>query len=721
MKTVWPDTFVEEGNVSRTIFMLRKALGETEQERYIVTVPGQGYRLVENVHLVAEQELSVVATSNSTVQVDVEETTPWRWIALTLVLLLLGGASFWMVHRRGADSRRAVLGERDTVVLADFVNSTGDAVFDETLRQGLTIELGQSPFLSLVSDERIHQMMGLMGQPPDARLTPEIARQVCERTGSSAVLEGSIAPLGNQYVLGLRAKNCRTGDVLDEEQVQAAKKEDVLNALGQISGRFRNRVGESLTTIQQHNTPLADATTSSLEALKAYSTAWKVLVTTGPAAAVPLYQRSIEIDPQFAMAYAMLGLVYGSLGESALSAENTSKAWKLRNRSNGWERFFIDGTYDMQVTGNLQKAQQTIETWGKAYPRDPKPDGLLSGIIYPVQGRYDLAIQKAKESIIADPDFVFGYNILALEEMAIGDVEAAERALNDADARKLEIPDLFIDRYQIAFLRNDQGGMDRVAARTPRESGAEDWMAHMQSTVLAYFGHLEQATSMSQRAIELALHDRPERAALFQSAKAIREAFVGDESAAARDAEAALELSRGVDIQYGAAFALARAGHLPQAGSLAEDLERRFPENTAVKFIYVPEILAQISLHEHEPARAIELLKTTVPYEQGQPPSCSFGFYGMFYPAYLRGEAYLAEHQGLAAAAEFQKILDHRGVVISDPIGALAHLQIGRAFALSGDKAPARNAYEDFFTLWNGADREIGILKQARVEYAAVK
>jgi len=637
-------------------------------------------------------------------------------------LLFLGGASLWMVHRRGVNSQRAVLGERDTVVLADFVNTTGDAVFDETLRQGLTIELGQSPFLSFVSDERIHQMMGLMGQPADARLTAEIAMQVCERTGSAAVLEGSIATLGNQYVLGLRAKDCHTGDILDEEQVQAAKKEDVLNALGQISGRFRNRVGESLTTIQQHNTPLAETTTSSLEALKAYSTAWKVLVTTGPAAAVPLYQRAIEIDPQFAMAYAMLGTVYGSMGESALSAENTSKAWKLRNRTNGWERFFIDGTYDMQVTGNFQKAQQTFETWGKTYPRDPRPAGLLSGVIYPVQGRYDLAIQKAKESINADPDFVFGYNILALEEIATGDLNAAERTLNQADARKLEIPDLFIDRYQIAFLRNDQAGMDRVAARTPRESGAEDWMAHLQSTALAYSGHLEQAAIMSQRAIELALHgDQPERAAMFQSAEAIREAFFGDKSAAVRDAQAALEHSRGVDIEYGAAFALARAGYLPRAWALAEDLENRFPENTAVKFIYVPEILAQIALREHEPARAIELLQTTVPYEQGQPPSSFFAFYGMFYPAYLRGEAYLAEHQGPAAAAEFQKIRDHRGVVISDPIGALAHLQLGRAFVLSGGKVKARTAYEDFFTTWNGAYPEIGILKQAHVEYAAVR
>jgi eukaryotic-like serine/threonine-protein kinase len=722
MKMVWPDTFVEEANLSRSIFMLRKALGESAQEhKYIVTVPGRGYRLAENVHLVPGSDLTIVAASHSKVQVDIKETKPWRWVALAAVVAVAAGASWWMLHRRAGDTGRAVLGARDTVVLADFANSTGDPVFDETLRRGLAIQLGQSPFLSLVSDERVHQTLSMMGRPGDQRLTPEVAHEVCERTGSAAVLEGSIRPIGNQYVLGLRAKDCRNDDVLDEEQVQAARKEDVLKALDQMAGNFRTRVGESLTTIDQHNTPLAEATTTSLEALKAYSTAWKVVSTSGQAASIPLYRRAVEIDPNFAMAYAMLGRVYGDIGESALSAENTSKAWELRNRASGSERFFIVASYDMQVTGNLEKARQTCEAWAQTYPRDARPYGFLAGMIYPVQGRYDLAIARSREMIKSDPDFVFGYNLLALADIATGDLEDAERALDRADQRKLQIPDLFVDRYQIAFLKNDQAGMDKVAAATPREPGAEDWLAHIQSTVLAYGGHLRQATAKSQRAVDLAKHSgQPERAALFQSAEAIRAAYFEDKATAARRAESALEVSHGRDVEYGAAFALALSGNLPRARVLADDLEKRFPEDTAVQFIYVPELRAVIALQQHEPAKAVELLQATAPYEQGEPPSSFFGFYGMYYSAYLRGEAYLAEHDGVAAAAEFQKILDHRGVVISDPIGALAHLQQGRAFALSGDKVKAKAAYREFLQLSKDADPGISVFERARVEHLNV-
>jgi eukaryotic-like serine/threonine-protein kinase len=355
---------------------------------------------------------------------------------------------------------------------------------------------------------------------------------------------------------------------------------------------------------------------------------------------------------------------------------------------------------------------------GKGLSARLQANGLLSGIIYPVQGRYDLVIEKARESIKIDPDFVFGYNILALGDIAIGDLDGAERALDEASARKLEIPDLFVDRYQIAFLKNDQKEMGLVASQTPRESGAEDWMAHLQSTAFAYNGHLKRATEMSERAVSLARNrGLSDRAGLFRSAEAIRYAFFEDKTAAVRSAQTALELSRGAEVEYGAAIALVQAGELSQARLLVEDMEKRFPENTAVEFIYVPEIFALIALQQHEPAKAIEILQTTVAYEQGQLPSASFGFYGMFYPAYLRGQAFLAERQGSAAAAEFQKILEHRGVVISDPIGALAHLQLGRAFAQSGDKARAKASYEDFFKIWKGSDTDIPILMHARVDY----
>lgn len=644
-----------------------------------------------------------------------------RWLALAGFVAVVAGTSWLILQNRVVPEVKAALGEKDTVVLADFVNSTGDAVFDGTLRQGLAIQLEQSPFLSLISDQRIQHTLGLMGHPADARLTSEIADEICERIGSAAVLEGSITPIGSQYILGLRAKNCRNGEVLDEEQVQAARKEDVLNALGQIARRFRTRVGESLTTIDQHNTPLAEATTPSLEALKTYSMAWKVLITTGNVAAVPLYQRAVEIDPQFAMAYGMLGRVYGDMGEWALSAENTSKAWRLRDRTSDRERFFLEASYDMQVTGNLERALKTCEAWSRTYPRENSPYGFLSGVIYPVQGRYDQAIEKARMAIEYDPDFVFGYNILAFEHMAVGDLKGAERALQEAEIRKLKIPDLAIARYQMAFLNGDQEGMDRVTAQTLKESDTEDWVAHMRSTVLAYGGRLQQAAKTSQHAIEAARRaGQPERAALFQAAEAIRDAFFEDKRAAVRHAESALRLSRGRDVQYAAAFALALTGDLPRARVLADDLQKRFPEDTAAKSIYIPEVRALIALKQHEPTKAIELLQTTIPYEQGQPQSSFYGFYGMFYPIYLRGEAYLAEGQGLAAAAEFQKILDNPGIVISDPSGALAHWRLGRSFALSGDRIKAKTAYENFFKLWKDADPDIPLLKRIRTEYASL-
>lgn len=465
----------------------------------------------------------------------------------SVLLFAVGGLWFFLYHTIVSGVK--ALSEKDTVVLADFANSTGDAVFDGTLRQGMAIQLEQSPFLSLISDERIQHTLGLMGQPADARFTPQLAHEVCERTGSAAVLEGSIAPIGDQYILGLRAKNCRDGDVLDEEQVQVARKEDVLNALGKIAGKFRTRVGESLTTIEQHNTPLPEATTPSLEALKAYSLAWKVLITTGNAAAIPLYQRAVEIDPQFAMAYGMLGRAYADLGEWALGAESTSKAWQLRGRTSDAERFFLEASYEMLVTGNLEKSQTTCETWARTYPRQNNPYGFLSGLIYPVQGKYDKAIATARRSIEYDPDFVFGYNILAFEDIAVGDLRGAELALQKADERKLKIPDLSIARYQIAFLKDDQTGMDRVISQTRREPETEDWVAHFQSTVFAYRGQLRQATATSRRSIELARRaQQPERAALFQTAEAIRDAFFDDKTAAVQNAEAALKLSRGRDV-----------------------------------------------------------------------------------------------------------------------------------------------------------------------------
>ena len=337
--------------------------------------------------------------------------------------------------------RAPTLTEKDTIVLADFENKTGDPVFDDTLRQGLSVELQQSPFLSLISDRQVQQQLALMGQPKDARLRSDVAQQICERTASALVLEGSIASLGSQYVVGLRARNCNTGAILDQEQVQASRREDVLNALSQIARKFRTRVGESLATLEKHSTPLQEATTPSLEALQAYSAAIKAAMSTGPDTGIPFLRRAVEIDPQFAIAHANLGLAYSNVGESVLSAESTTTAWQLRGRVSDRERFFIDFTYDRTVTGNLEKAYQTLESWLQTYPRGddpPSPYDLLGGLSAQGTGRFDRAIEISQREIATHPDVAFGYGNLASSYFFLDRFSEAESTLQQAYERKLE-------------------------------------------------------------------------------------------------------------------------------------------------------------------------------------------------------------------------------------------------------------------------------------------
>ena len=635
----------------------------------------------------------------------------WKVIVPAAALALLA-ASYFYSHRTPK------LTDKDTLVLADFINKTDDPVFDGTLRLGLEVQLEQSPFLSVISDERIQHTLRLMGRPADARLTPNLAREVCERTGGAAVLEGSIARIGSDYVLGLRGHNCRTGDILDEEQVEVAKKEDVLNALGQIARRFRTRAGESLATIQMHSTQLPDATTPSLEALKAYSAALKVFSTDDEAASVPLFQRAIEIDPKFAMAYAYLGRVYGDLGESVLSAESTRQAYQLRDRASDAERFFIAATYEVQVTGNLEKARETCELWAQTYPRDADARTMLSAFVHQPLGNFEKSVQEAEKAIEIDPDFFPGYFNLAETYVLMNRLTDAEHTLQRALERKLETPFFLIELYQVAFLKADQAEQEKVAALGRAKPGVAEWIADQESLSLAYSGHLQEARNMSRHAADLVRQSgRRESAALFYAGAALREAVFGCLYDARRTAGAALGLSEGRDVKYGAALALALAGASSEAQKLANELERQFAEDTEVRFVYLPEIRAVLALGQNQPSKAIELLRIAVPYELGAPLSSTFGFFGSLYPVYLRGMAYLGAQHGAEAAAEFQKILDHRGVVINDPIGALAHLQLGRAFALSGDYRKAQTAFGEFFDLWQGADPDIPILRQARLEY----
>jgi serine/threonine protein kinase/tetratricopeptide (TPR) repeat protein len=648
-------------------------------------------------------------------------TTVTRWkmiVPAAAALLALSVTGYFYVHRT------PTLTDKDTILLADFDNKTGDAVFDDTLRQGLFVELQQSPFLSLISDRHVRQTLALMGQPKEARLTPDIAQQICERTASAAVLEGSIASVGSQYVLGLRAKNCHTETLLDQEQAVAARREDVLDALSQIARKFRTRVGESLATMEKHSTPLAEATTPSLEALKAYSTGMKVDLSSGNAAAIAFFRRAVEIDPKFAMAYANLGLSYSAVGESVLSVESTTKAWQLRDRVSDREKFFIDFSYDRQVTGNLEKAYQTLELWLQTYPRGESPDprGLMGGLSTHGTGRFERVIDSAQRRIANDPDTLFGYSNLASGYFFLDRFEEAERALQRAAERKLGDSSLLMMRYNIAVLKGDKDEMDRIVALAKGKRGAEHPVANLEALALARSGRLTLARQSSSRATNLARQEGGgEAAASYQAARAVWEAVCGNAAEAKKNAIAALERSNGRDVEYAAGLALALSGDFSRSQTLADDLDKRFPEDTFAKSTYVPVLRALSALARGKPTDSVEQLQTALRYELAV-NGLNFGHYlGGLHSAYVRGEALLAVHRYAEAAAEFQKILDHRGIVGADPIGALAHLQLGRSFALSGDTIKAKAAYQDFLTLWKDADPEVPILRQAKAEYARLQ
>ena len=662
---------------------------------------------------------SVHMTGGVTAALATAIVTRWKTIlpaAAAVLTLSVGG----YVYLHGVPA----LTEKDTIVLADFANSTGDPVFDDTLRQGLSVELQQSPFLSLIPDRQVQKTLTLMGQPKDARLTPETAQQVCERTGSAAVLEGSIASLGSQYVVGLRARNCNTGAILDQEQVQASRREDVLNALSQIARKFRTRVGESLATLEKHSTPLQEATTPSLEALQAYSAAIKAdMSAVGNDAGIRFLRRAVEIDPQFAIAYANLGLAYSGV-DSVLSAQSTTTAWQLRDRVSTRERFFIDFTYDRQVTGNLEKAYQTLESWLQTYPRvddPPSPYDLLGALSAQGTGRFERAIEISQRFIATHPDVAFGYANLASSYFFVDRFSEAETILQQAYERKLENANHLAIRYNIALLTGDRDQQDRALARAKGKRGAEHRLAHAEALNLARFGHLQAARRSSSHAVDLAAQEGDhEVAASYQAVRAVWEAVCGNAAEAKKNAMAALVPSNGRDVEYAAGLALALSGDSSRSQPLADDLETRFREDTFAKFTYSPVLRALSALERGKPADSVERLHIALPYELAV-NGLSYRFYlGGLHSAYVRGEALLAARRYPEAAGEFQKILDHRGIVGADPIGVLAHLQLGRTFALAGDRVKAMRAYEDFLTLWKDADSDIPILVQAKAEYASL-
>src|SRR5579872_7291133 len=633
-------------------------------------------------------------------------------IAVVLALVVMVGAYFYF-HRKPR------LSDKDVVVLADFVNSTGDPVFDDTLKQALSVALRQSLFLNVLSDDKAAETLKLMTRPPNAILTPEVAREVCLRNGSKAYIAGAIAALGTEYVLGLKAVSCQSGEILGQEQITAPSKEKVLDGLGHVASRLRGELGESLATTQKYDIPLEQATTSSLEALRQYSEGLRAANQQGDVAAIPFCKRAIELDPNFVKAYICLANSYSDLAEYGLASENMQKAYDLRDRATEPERYHIAANYYMDVTGELDKANQMLDQWAHSYPRDTHPLIALA-LNHNLVGQYDQAVTELQQALRINPNQSSCYLNLIANYAALNRVQDASATYSAAFARKLDHPILHVNRYGIAFLQGDPAEMQRQMALIASKAGLEDFLLSVQSDTEAYAGHFHSARELSQQAADSARqNDKNETAAEWMLNAALREAEVGIPQQARAQTSAATSLASSRDVRVLTALALSRAGDTLRAQTMADELGRSAPASTLLNCYWLPTIRGTIELNKHHPEDAIRQLQAASTCELGEPnPQAQIG--GTLYPAYVRGEAYLANGNAQQAVGEFQKLLDHRGVVQNFVLGALAHLQLGRAYFATGDTARADVQYQSFFALWKDADPDIPILKQARAEYGRI-
>jgi eukaryotic-like serine/threonine-protein kinase len=668
---------------------------------------------------VAAQVPAVSAVSAPTSAPTNTATRSVRWPVLAglAVVAVVLGVGAWLYFARKAQA----LTEKDTIVLSDFTNTTGDAIFDDTLKTALNVSLRQSPFLNVLSDSEVAKTLQLMTRPADTKLTPGVARELCQRAGSKAYLAGTIGSLGSQYVLGLKAVNCRSGDTLAEEQVTAASKEKVLDTLGEAATKLRGELGESLATVQKLDVPLAEATTSSLEALRAYSLGEAASHPKGPVAAIPFYRRAIELDPSFALAYSSLGGLYtAELLESGLGAENIRKAYELRDRVTDSERFQITASYYGLVTGAMEKSEQINKSWAQAYPRNFWPHVNL-GYQYGYQGKYQEEVNEQLEAIRLSPDSAVAYTNLMEGYIALNRLDEAKAAYRQALDRNLEGQFLYYDRYTIAFLEGDAEEMKRQADTGTSKSGIADILLGAESDTEAFYGRLEKARALSHQALQSALRaDKKESGALGQLSSALYEAEFGNLERARQGVKAGLAIASTRNVQILAALTLARTGDLASARSALGELEKQFPVDTLLNYYWLPVVRAYMEIHDGHHAQALKLLEVATPYDLAF-PSPQFSVGGLLYPAYVRGQAYLALQRGNEAAAEFQKFIDHRTIVANSPLAALAHLGLARAYAMQGDTARSRAAYQDFLALWKDADTDIPILIAAKAEYAKLQ
>ena len=634
-----------------------------------------------------------------------------------MLLALLVAIIFGLPHR--PVSQASKLNEKDAVVLADFANSTGDPVFDNTLKQGLSISLRQSPFLNILSDSRVGATLTMMTRPPNTQLTNDVAREVCQRAHAKAYIGGSISALGKEYVVGLKAASCETGDVLAEEQATADRKEEVLSALGKTATKLREKLGESLASVTKYNQPLAEATTSSLEALQQYSEGGRAAREEGDAAAIPYAKRAIELDPNFAIAYAGLGGDYSNLNQASLARENFQKAYELRDRVTQRERFLIEASYFGYVTGEINKAIQTYTEWARTYSADYGPHSEL-GDNYNFLGQYEKAAEETNASLRLEPDDAIAYGNLADDYLALDRIKDAKATLDEAGKRNLDSEFLHLNRYHLAFLENDLPAMQEQSLWARGKPAAEHGQLSDDSDTEAYYGRLRKARELTRQAVESAKRNAgTDTAALWQVNEALREAEFGNTALARKAVADTMALSSKPDVELLAALALARSGDTVQSSALADKVAAEFDRDTMIQAYWLPTIRAAIAIDRGDAQKAIELLSTASEYELGEP--VQWPSHGTLYPVYVRGDAYLRAGDGVRAVTEFQKMIDHRGIVANLPLGALAHLQLGRAYKLAGDAGKAREAYAAFLVVWLQADSDIPILKQAKAEYAKLK
>ncbi len=644
-----------------------------------------------------------------------------RWkIVVPVVAVLVAGliaAGLYFRSRSQSSAGKATpLTAKDTIVLADFVNTTGDTVFDDALKQALAVELGQSPFLNVLSDRKVSETLGMMGRPANQRITMDVGRELCLRTGSKALLGETISTLGSHYLIDLSAVACGTGDTLAKEEGEATSKEEVLKTLSRTSASLRTKLGESLPSVQKFEVPIA-ATTSSLEALKSYSMGITVGREKGDAPSIPFLKRAIELDPNFPMAYAGLAISYNNLGEPSLAIEYASKAYALRDRVTEREKLRITADY-FRATGQLEKEAQTYELWIANYPNDSVPYNNL-GANYSYMGRYDKVLAESLEAQRLEPNDVILNGNVGEAYLFLNRLDEAKASLDQTLTRKLDGGYLHLYLHYIAFLKGDSAQMEQQVAWGSGKPGDEDLLLSAQSDSYAFYGRVTQARDFSRRAVDSAVRtDSKETAALWQVNAALREAEFGNAAAARQGLSAALALAPGRDVKVFAAIALARIGETARAKALVDDLEKNYSTNTILKLYWLPTARAAIELNKGDWSQVLRVLEAAAPYELGTPPPLQVG---TIYPAYLRGQAYLLAHNGNAAVAEFQKIIDHRGIALNFVTASVAHLQIARAYAMAGDTVKAKAAYQDFLNLWKDAEPDIPVLKEAKAEYAKLQ